>query len=179
MLFLRRPGRGPSASALPPDFRSVHGLCPPRLYSKGAGRPSAGGSPGGPLGCMAGGSHEAAPDCMASGGEAMQSDNVTAAVLLHPAVWPSRRPGEMPPEQGHVAPIGTEEDVADRTGHRYRTDQAIQPHIADHAQHHPGRNPEPTGLPDQVAGDCGRHDRPEAGHRLRSASAPKRMPVPG
>src|SRR3954467_15561766 len=86
------------------------------VCNKEAGRPSAGGSLGGPLGCMARGSHEAAPDCMASGAEAMQSDNVTAAVLLHPAVWPSRRPGEMPPEQGHVAPIGTEEDVADRTG---------------------------------------------------------------
>jgi hypothetical protein len=31
MLPERRTGRGPCPDALPPDFRSVHGLCPPRL----------------------------------------------------------------------------------------------------------------------------------------------------
>jgi hypothetical protein len=63
----RRTGRGPCPDALPPDFRSVHGLCPPRLCSE-AGRPSAGGSPGGPLAAWLGVSHAAAPNCMAPGG---------------------------------------------------------------------------------------------------------------
>jgi hypothetical protein len=52
----------------PPDFRSVHGLCPPRLCDEEAGRPSAGGSPGGPLAAWLGVSHAAAPNCMAPGG---------------------------------------------------------------------------------------------------------------
>jgi hypothetical protein len=67
----------------PPDFRSVHGLCPPRLCDEEAGRPSAGGSPGGPLAAWLGVSHAAAPNCMAPGGDATQSDNATLAVPLH------------------------------------------------------------------------------------------------
>ena len=53
-----------------------------RAFAVEAGRPSAGGSPGGPLAAWPGVGHAAAPDCMAPG-DAMQWDNVTLTVPLH------------------------------------------------------------------------------------------------
>jgi hypothetical protein len=91
-------------------------------------------------------------------------------------LWDSLR--EVLPEQRHVAAIRPEKQVADRARHRHRADQAIQSHIADHSQHRPGRDAKTAGLPDQVSGITVDTTGPKPGNKLKSTSAPKRMPVP-
>src|SRR3954464_4196544 len=70
MLFLRRTERGPSAGALPSDFRPVRGLCPPCLpaIKRRAAHRLGGLRAALWAAWQRGVSHAAAPDYMAPGG---------------------------------------------------------------------------------------------------------------
>jgi hypothetical protein len=78
-------------------------------------------------------------------------DAGTSRVLTDEGLaWQSVSPSQMPPHQGHVAQIGSEEDVSDGASQGYGADQRIQADIAHHAKQCAGGHTQLAGFPDDI-----------------------------